>query len=221
MSPHRTAGGRGRGSASTPRLTAMSSAPDAPPAEGRSDATDSPVTFISVDVETAGPNPADYAMLSIGACLASDPDVGFYVEIKPTTDAVQPAALAVSGLSMDDLARDGVEPAEAMARFEAWLAEVTPAGRKPLMVGFNSPFDWMFVADYFGRFLGRNPFGHSALDIKSFYMGMTGVPWSGTSMKHLAPIYLAGRELSHNALSDARDQAELFRRLLAEATDND
>jgi hypothetical protein len=35
-------------------------------------------------------------------------------------------------------------------------------------------------------------------------------------MKHLAPRYLSGRQLSHNALADARDQAELFRAIRAD-----
>ncbi len=28
-------------------------------------------------------------------------------------------------------------------------------------VAFNASFDWMFVKDYFHRFLGRNTFGHA------------------------------------------------------------
>ena len=41
--------------------------------------------FVSVDVETAGPNPAQYALLSIGAYLVSDPERGPYVELKPSS----------------------------------------------------------------------------------------------------------------------------------------
>jgi len=75
----------------------------------------------------------------------------------------------------------------------------------------------MFVSDYFHRFLGRNPFGHAALDVKAFYMGLTGARWSETGMRHVAPRYLDGRQLTHHALRDAQDQAELFRRMMAEA----
>ncbi|MEZ3160358.1 exonuclease domain-containing protein [Microbacterium sp. BWT-B31] len=173
-------------------------------------------TFISVDVETAGPNPADYSLLSIGACLVDDPDTGFYVELKPVTAASRAEALAVSGLSLDRLAAEGVEPVEAMASFEEWITEVTPPGSVPVMVAFNAVFDWMFVDMYFQRFVGRNPFGHSALDVKAYYLGMMGGTWAGTSMRFLSPLYLQGRHLSHNALGDARDQAELFGRLRAE-----
>jgi ribonuclease T len=64
--------------------------------------------------------------------------------------------------------------------------------------------------------VGRNPFGHAALDVKAYYMGVSGETWARTSMRYLSPRYLGGRQLTHNALGDARDQAELFRALLAE-----
>lgn len=53
--------------------------------------------------------------------------------------------------------------------------------------------------------------------MKAYYMGMAGGTWAGTSMRVLSPLYLAGRHLSHNALGDARDQADLFRQVQAEA----
>jgi inhibitor of KinA sporulation pathway (predicted exonuclease) len=84
------------------------------------------------------------------------------------------------------------------------------------MVGFNAPFDWMFVADYFDRYLGRNPFGHSALDIKAYYMGVADATWPETSMVKVAEHYGVTVDLTHNALDDARDQAALFRAVRAE-----
>ena len=173
--------------------------------------------YISVDIETAGPNPSQYAMLSIGACLVCEPQRTFYVELQPTTHRVVPEALVVSGLSLEALAERGLPPAEAMARFEIWVKAEVPPGERPVFLAFNAPFDWMFVNDYFHRFLGHNPFGHSALDLKAFYMGLMGVHWSETTMHHVAARYLDHRELTHNALHDAQDQAELFCRMLHEA----
>ena len=167
-------------------------------------------TLICIDVETAGPNPSTYSMLSIGACLIDDPTVGFYVELKPVNDAITMEALSIGGLTLAHLEESGHDPAAAMAEFEAWIESVVPEGHNPIFVGFNAAFDWMFVCDYFERFLGRNPFGHSAIDIKSYYLGMAGGSWAETSMRFLSPRYLDGRELSHNALGDARDQAVLF-----------
>ncbi len=167
-------------------------------------------TLISVDVETAGPNPGNYSMLAIGACLIDDPSKGFYVEVKPVNDAITPEALSISGLTIDQVRENGLEPSSAMLEFESWVTSVVPPESSPVFVGFNAAFDWMFVCDYFERFLGRNPFGHAALDIKSFYLGQAGGTWAETSMRFLSPRYLGGRELSHNALGDAQDQAALF-----------
>jgi len=178
--------------------------------------------YISVDVETAGPVPSLYSMLSIGACLVDDPECGFYVEIVPEHQAVSPGALDVTGLTMEKLTATGAAPAAAMERFAAWIEQVTPAGQIPIFVGFNAPFDWMFVADYFHRHLGRNPFGHVALDTKAYFMGKFGTSFAASSMSKLSPRYLAGVPLTHNALADARDQAVLFRAIVADdSTDHD
>lgn len=173
--------------------------------------------YVSVDVETSGPNPSQYSLLSIGACLVSDPKSAFYVEVKPV-DGMQfrPEALAICGLSVEELASRGLPPEEALAHFEDWLHEVVPAGQSPIFVAFNAPFDWMFVCDYFHRYLGRNPFGYAALDIKAFFMGLRGVEWEETRMQYLLAHYPGSPALTHHALNDAQDQAELFRKMLAE-----
>ena len=172
---------------------------------------------VSVDVETAGPNPGQYSLLSIGACMIADPQRTFYVELQPVNDNALPSALAVSGLSLEELAERGLPPAEAMAHFESWVKAKVLPDRQAIFVAFNAPFDWMFVNDYFHRYLGHNPFGHAALDLKSFYMGLTGAHWAETSMLDAAARYLDNRQLTHHALQDALDQAELFRKMLAEA----
>jgi DNA polymerase III epsilon subunit-like protein len=172
-----------------------------------------PECYISVDVETSGPNPADCSLLSIGACLVEDPARSFYVELQPTRPRVDAAATAVHGLSLERLQAEGKPAVEAMRRFADWIEGVA-AGARPVFVGFNAPFDWMFVADYFHHYLGRNPFGHSALDIKAFYMGATLVPFSNTSLADLIARFPELHALGHNALQDAIDQASVFRRIL-------
>lgn len=177
---------------------------------------DKPECFISIDIETGGPVPSKYAILSIGACLVDDPEVTFYVELKPEHTLATSEALAVTGLNIDMLLERGERPERAMSMFEDWILSETPAGQRPVFVAFNAAFDWMFIADYFERFLGRNPFGHSALDIKAFAMGAGNTSWAATSMDVLSAEHLGGRSLTHNALADAVDQAELFRHLLDE-----
>jgi DNA polymerase III epsilon subunit-like protein len=172
--------------------------------------------YISVDVETAGPHPGGYALLSIGACTISQTPKTFYAELQPDREAFLPDALLVSGLKMEKLKERGQPPDVAMRAFADWVAEVTPPDHRPVFVAFNAPFDWMFVNEYFHRYLGHNPFGHSALDIKAYFMGLKGVDWSETSMKAATEHYFGKRSLTHHALRDALDQAELFSKMLAD-----
>jgi ribonuclease T len=179
---------------------------------------DSSEVYICVDVETAGPIPPDYSMLSIGACTIFTPQSTFYIELQPLNSSSTPEAAAVHQLSLQRLGQEGIPPVEAMQQFEAWLAIQSAPEKQPVFVAFNAAFDWMFINYYFIHHLGRNPFGHAALDIKALYMGQASVPWSQTSWRHISPQYIEHTSLTHHALQDALDQAELFKRLLAHSS---
>lgn len=167
--------------------------------------------FVSVDVETSGPIPGEYSLLSIGACSVFDPDIGFTCELKPISDNFDRKALEVTGLSMQDMKKRGLEPETAMKAFFDWLS--TLAGPEDLLVfvGFNAPFDWSFVNYYFHRFTGVNPFGFTALDIKALYMGAMGCSWRDTRSSKIAEHLKPTLSGTHDALLDARYQAEIFR----------
>ncbi|HUP83952.1 MAG TPA: 3'-5' exonuclease [Candidatus Limnocylindria bacterium] len=171
--------------------------------------------LISVDIEASGDSPSNGSLVSIGACLVDDPSVGIYLELKPVADLPWSAeAEGVHKLTREHLEQHGHDPAGAMRRFDDWVRERADGGW-PVFVGFNAPFDWMFVADAFWRYLGRNPFGISALDLKSLYMGSHGVTtWEQTRKVHIARELGVRFEQTHNALDDARDQASLARVLL-------
>jgi DNA polymerase III epsilon subunit-like protein len=172
--------------------------------------------YISVDIETAGPNPSDYSLLAIGACDVEDIDQSFYIELQPAHQQMTDESFTVHGLSLATLMQRGLPPKEGMARFATWIGETTPSGKRPVLVALNAPFDWMFVNDYFHHYLGHNPFGHAALDLKAFFMGVSKLPWEKTNLEEMSNRYLHGRVLSHHALQDAIDQAEIFRGLLTE-----
>ncbi len=179
--------------------------------------TSQPETFFSVDVETSGPNPGQYSLLALGACTVFEPQETFYMEVQPVGDAFTAEALAISNLDMEKLKVNGQPPKEAMRHFAEWVTGVAGHGTRAVFVALNAPFDWMFVNDYFHRYLGRNPFGHSALDIKALYMGLTGAAWQDTHLAAMAERYQLDMELTHNALQDAIDQARVFSRVLNEA----
>jgi ribonuclease T len=169
--------------------------------------------YISVDVEAAGPLPPSYSMLSLGAVAVDNPKATFYVELRPVNDASVPAAMKVVGRSLQDFAQAGRDPKEAMAAFRDWLSSVAKDG-KPVFVGFNATFDWAFVNFYFHEYLGENPFGIGGIDIKSYYMGMSGGTWEDTRSSRMPKeLKDSSPRHTHNALDDAIEQAELFRRM--------
>jgi len=171
-------------------------------------------SYVCVDVETSGPIPGDYSLLSIGACTLFEPQLTFYIELQPVNQNNTVEAASVHKLSFEHLMEVGVAPVEAMQHFEQWLLNEASPDRPPLFVAFNAAFDWMFINYYFFHYLGRNPFGHTAIDIKAFYMGKAGVPWSQTSWRYLDPGYQTAPQLTHHALQDALDQARLFKKIL-------
>ncbi len=102
-----------------------------------------------------------------------------------------------------------------MLSFEEWLISSSPLDAKVIFVGLNAPFDWSFVNYYFHRYLGRNPFGFTAIDMKAYYMGATGCSWKETKSSQMAALLKPSSQPSHNALDDARFQAELFALMVA------
>ncbi len=175
--------------------------------------------YISVDIEAAGPVPAEYSMLSIGACDVESPEKSFYIELKPINDHFIPEALAVSEFPLDQLKISGTEPAEGMRTFSKWIEDIA-AGLLPVFVGFNAPFDWQFINWYFHAFLGKNPFGINAIDVKSYYMGFSGSTWVNTSSSRLPSWLQPVHHKKHNALDDAIAQAVIFSRLLSTSRSN-
>lgn len=90
---------------------------------------------------------------------------------------------------------------ETFEAFDAWLAKFS----QPLVfVSDNPAYDWQFVNHYFHKFLGKNPFGHSARRIGDFYAGVM-LNWraSGRDWKTLRKT-----AHDHNPVHDAQGNAE-------------
>lgn len=154
--------------------------------------------YVMVDIEADGPVPADFSMVALGAVLV-EPSLRtrFSGRLKPVSDRFDPEALAVGGFTREQTL--GFEdPKAVMERFAAWLAAIP--GR-PVLVSDNNGFDAMFVAWYFHHFLGRNPFGHSSVNLGSLYKGL--VRDVSKTFKHLRKT-----AHTHDPLDDALGNAE-------------
>ena len=171
-------------------------------------------TWISVDIEASGPTPSTGSMVALGACLVDRPDVAFGALLRPIPGlGWSDEAESVHGLGQAHLAADGLEPAEAMRAFVDWVDQ-SAGSTRPVFVAFNATFDWMFVADYAWRFVGRNPFGISGLDLKALFLGRhfgEVRQWARTSSDDVRKRYRVGLPHTHSALDDAREQAEICR----------
>lgn len=165
------------------------------------------MSYIMVDVETDGPNPGDYSMISFGAVVVR-PGLGdtFYGQLKPVSERFIPEALAVSGFTREQTLEFN-DPAQVMTEFAAWLAQV---GQEPhLFISDNNGFDWSFINWYFHHFLGRNPFGHSSTNLGSLYKGLVNDTFK--NFKHLRQT-----AHTHHPVDDAKGNAEALLRMKQE-----
>ena len=118
-----------------------------------------------IDVETDGPIPGDFSMISFGAVLVNEElDQTFYGRLKPISERWVPEALAVSGHSREEtMAFD--DPKQVMQDFAVWVNERSK--RRPLFISDNNGFDWQFINWYFWHFTDGNPFGHTSTNLGS------------------------------------------------------
>ena len=157
------------------------------------------MSYFAVDVETDGPIPGDYSMISFGAVLVQpNLEQTFYGRLAPISEAWIPEALNVSGhtraetLTFED-------PAAVMSRFAAWVT--AHSSGRPIFISDNNGFDWMFICWYFYHFTGGNPFGHSSQNLGSLYKGLVGDTFQ--NFKHLRRT-----KHTHHPVDDARGNAE-------------
>jgi hypothetical protein len=157
------------------------------------------MAYIMVDIESDGPIPGDYSMVSFGAVLVDKQlDKTFYGKLRPISEKFIPEALAVSGHSREETLTFG-EPQQVMQDFEQWVADV--CSNRPIFISDNNGFDWMFICWYFHHFLGRNPFGYSSQNLGSLYKGL--VKNMRQNFKHLRKT-----THTHNPVDDAVGNAE-------------
>ena len=176
--------------------------------------------FISIDVEASGPLPGIHDLLSIGGETINFDGIRYvpsgnkrYWELAPVHGGVIAEAMEVNRMDLERLKVEGQQPEVVAQEFDEWVRAASSKKDPAVFVGYVANFDWAYINDLFLRHGIANPFGYRALDQRSLAMGVLSTPWQeirhsglakevGVSMPHPAE--------AHNALVDARHQAELF-----------
>ncbi|GGF48287.1 hypothetical protein SAMN05216376_10386 [Mameliella alba] len=181
--------------------------------------------YFSADVETDGPVPGPYSMLSFGMVYAgefdghefihpSHLDISFYREVRPISDNFVGEALDVNKLDRDKLKSKGADPHEAMTEAARWVQSVAN-GRNPVLVAYPLAFDWTWLYWYFTVFSeSGSPFGYSqCYDLKTAFATKAELPISLSGRSRLPIDVKSLRRHTHHAVDDAVEQAEIFANL--------
>jgi hypothetical protein len=182
--------------------------------------------YFSADIETDGPIPGRYSMLSFGLTIAGrfdgerflrvDPlEHTFYRELKPISEDYDAETAAVSGLDRRRLLVEGAEPSDAMDDAAKWITALAD-GDSPVLIAYPLCFDWSWLWWYFAAFgTIDSPFGYSrCIDIKTAYAVRANRPISLSSKSKLPPSLQSTRPHEHHALADAVEQADIFANLM-------
>lgn len=173
--------------------------------------------LISVDIEATGAVPGHYSMYELGA-IALNTACTFERQIALLPNArCSRIALQAVGTTKAKLKQRhrAIDPDVAMSEFAKWASCQCAPGQTPVFVANNAPFDWMFVAWYFAECGIKNPFGHAALDMKAYFMGLTACSWKEATLANMAAhAGIEFKKLPHRALEDAMIQSQIFAQLL-------
>lgn len=181
--------------------------------------------YFSADVETDGPIPGPYSMLSFALVYAGhydgekfikaeDYNNVFYKELRPISELFETEALLVNGLDRDRLCKEGENPERAMTEASQWVRKAS-GDRQPILIAYPLSFDWSWLYWYFIRFSSDgSPFKHSScFDMKTAFSVKSGLPVSKSGRSHLFPELRSRQAHTHHALDDAIEQAEIFANL--------
>lgn len=178
--------------------------------------------YFSADVETDGPIPGPYSMLSFALAYAGaydgttffrppSFDKTFYIELKPISMQFEKEALDVNGLDRNHLLKNGTDPINAMTDAAAWVREQAGIG-SPVIVAYPLSFDWSWLYWYFVQYSQTgSPFGYSrGFDIKTALAVKLGRMVSNSGRSRIPEAVKSKLAHTHHALDDALEQAEIF-----------
>lgn len=179
--------------------------------------------YVVVDIETDGPVPGIYSMLSIGAVASTSTEevASFYEKITPLPGAQQYKDTMEWWKKNPDAWKEATtgarEAGVVIADFCQWVKDL---GKTPVFVASPLVFDFGFVNWYIEKFADSNPFSdytdvQRTLDLASFTAGKFDLPLGRSRRSQLPETLLAGMpDHSHTAIDDARGYGVMLRNML-------
>lgn len=180
--------------------------------------------YFSVDIESDGKIPGKNSMLSFGCAVFTgdgklidtySANLETLPDAKPDQDTME---WWKDQKEAWEACRKDTRPAEVvMPEFVQWVKKVSGRDR-PVFVGYPTGYDFTFMYWYLIAFCGDSPFSFSALDIKTFAMAITGLPFRD-STKRRWPKHWFDNKNRHNhiALDDAIEQGFSFTKMLKDS----
>lgn len=179
-----------------------------------------PEIYIATDVETDGPIPGPFSMLSLGMTTVGTERSEFYTEIQPISDHFDEDTLSMSGLDRERLKKEAPKAELAMSAAMKWVTDLAQESR-PVFLAAPAVWDGMFIHWYFMKFVGQSPFGRtgSGIDLRSYWMGLNGCKWVETRKQYIKKeLQLHDLPHTHHAGEDAAELATIFETMLRRRT---
>lgn len=178
-------------------------------------------TYIVMDIESDGPIPGEYSILSLGA-VAMDQQgkeiSHWYGNFHLLPNATQhPDTMKFWSENQHYYLETRINPQDPVTGMKSFHDWVTRLPGKPVAVAAPAGFDFTFVYWYLMKFVGHSVFSFSCVDMKTLAMSLLRLPYK-QSTKRNYPSHWFNPQLkhTHHALMDAQEQAYTFAEMLKE-----
>lgn len=177
--------------------------------------------MIVADTETGGLDPRRNPILTLSAAKTHGGG-SFNVKIIPPEGLeISEEALAVTGISVEDLRENGIPEAEAVRRFSEFVGE---GGH--VIAGCNFPFDMRFLREMYRRCGAPMPISHHCVDLQTVAFlaherGVVELPKSrgGVLLLNLDVVSAAFGVSRSSELHDSLEDVNLTQKCIEEGID--
>lgn len=174
--------------------------------------------YFSTDVETNGPIPGPFSMLSFASVVFNKQgtelgsfDTNLNILDNSKTDPSTMEFWDKNKAAYEATRIDTQDPKTAMTKYSSWIESFNC---KPVFVAYPVAFDFMFVYWYLISFVGKSPFSHSGLDIKTLAMTLLKSDYRRSTKRNFPKHWFPNIKHTHIAIDDAREQGLIFCNIL-------